>query len=368
MRSPTGEWKGSATHLESTLHQISPYIGKIKSSMAGSLISTLSSKAETIYDPFSGSGTVSLEAWAAGKNVLSNDLNPYAFLLTQAKLYPCLSIDRAFDEINRVAKETFFLIRKVDLRIVPPWVRAFFHPTTLREVIAWTQILRSHKSHFLLACLLGILHHQRPGFLSYPSSHAVPYLREKKFPRKTFPKLYEYRPVRERLERKVIRTLKRVPLLDQKLKRSCYRKDAGSFMPDKMVDAIITSPPYMGQLDYGRDNRLRLWFLGQKDWRKLDKAGTPNETEFLHLMRSCLRGWQSLLRPKGACILVLGDSHCRSYHTSLPNAVARIATEEVGGYSLEWKHSEAIPNNRRVRRGLAGNIKETVLVLSRKER
>src|SRR2546429_486321 len=33
------EWNGSAVGTETTLHQLSPYIGKIKSTMAASLIS-----------------------------------------------------------------------------------------------------------------------------------------------------------------------------------------------------------------------------------------------------------------------------------------------------------------------------------------
>jgi hypothetical protein len=28
-------------------------------------------------------------------------------------------------------------------------------------------------------------------------------------------------------------------------------------------DALITSPPYMNALDYGRDNCLRLWFIDE---------------------------------------------------------------------------------------------------------
>src|SRR5882672_12944202 len=73
------DWKGSALHKESTLHQLSPYIGKIKSSMARGLIAEFTRKNETIYDSYSGSGTIAFEAWAAGRNIIANDLSPYAF-------------------------------------------------------------------------------------------------------------------------------------------------------------------------------------------------------------------------------------------------------------------------------------------------
>jgi methylase of polypeptide subunit release factors len=357
------KWEGSALNEETTLHQIAPYIGKMKSSMARTLISTFTQKGEILYDPFCGSGTVPLEAWAAGRNIIANDLNPYAALLTKAKLNPCLTVEKGFADINRVAKQVPYLVQEIDLRRVPQWVRSFFHPETLRETIAWFQVLKSERLYFLLSCLLGILHHQRPGFLSYPSSHTVPYLRNANFPRSLYPELYDKRKVRERLERKVMRALKRAPNLDFSINRECYEHDAAKFVPERKVNAIITSPPYMRQLDYGRDNRLRLWFLGIKDWRLLDHIISPSKTDFLELFRNCLKLWRNILIPKGLCVLVLGDTYTQEYKMLLPDAASYIANKEVGGYSVICKHSEAIPDDRRVRRGCRGNLTETVLVL-----
>jgi adenine-specific DNA methylase len=98
-------WYGSALHKESTLHQLAPYIGKMKSTMAQTLIKEFSHDSEVIYDPFCGAGTVALEAWAAGRYVLATDLNPYAIILTRAKLFPIPSVDDAITEINQTAKE-----------------------------------------------------------------------------------------------------------------------------------------------------------------------------------------------------------------------------------------------------------------------
>lgn len=356
-------WGGSALREESTLHQLSPYLGKMKSSMANSLVTAFTSKGDTIYDPFCGSGTVALESWASGRNIIANDLSPYALALTRAKLYPIYSIDDANAEINDIAKQVSLNISKIDLRRVPKWVRSYFHPETLREIIAWSQVLKSRESYFLLSCLLGILHHQRPGFLSYPCSHTVPYKREKNFPKEDFPELYQYRPVRERLERKVARALKRIPHLDNNVIRTCNNYDAAKHIPKQKVNAIITSPPYMRQLDYARDNRLRLWFLGEQDWKSLDNAISPAETNFISLFKSCLSHWQKVLVPKGLGVLVLGDTQSRVYNLPLPDAIAHIATKEIGGYSVLWKYTETIPNERRVRRGCYGSLTETILVL-----
>lgn len=359
----TSDWAGSASQSESTFHQLAPYIGKLKSSIAGSLISQFTEIEDVIYDPFSGSGTVALEAWAAGRKIIANDLSPYAALLTRAKLFPYPSLEAALEDIKRLADELEADTPRYDLRSVPIWVRSFFHSETLREILAWTHLLRRRRRWFLLAALLGILHHQRPGFLSFPSSHTVPYLRLKAFPPLEFPELYEYRSLRDRLEAKVGRAFRRVPVLDFTLDRHCYSKSAHLLRLNGSVDAIVTSPPYMRQLDYARDNRLRLWFLGVSEPSSLDQKVSPRKGAFLKLMKSCFSKWRTDLKANGYCILVVGDGSSEVQDGNLPEIISRIATHEVGGYTHVSSHTESIPNERRVRRGLTGSTSETIVIL-----
>jgi hypothetical protein len=359
----TPNWAGSALKAESTFHQLSPYIGKLKSSIAGALISQFTDADDLIFDPFSGSGTIALEAWAAGRSVIANDLSPYAALLTRAKLFPYPSLQAALDDIELLSVEAAEECELIDLRGVPAWVRKFFHRETLREVLGWTYVFRKRRRWFLLASLLGILHHQRPGFLSFPSSHTVPYLRLKAFPPAEFPQLYEFRSSRDRLEAKIRRAFRRVPELDRALERRCYAQSAHLLSPKTMVDAIITSPPYMRQLDYARDNRLRLWFLGVDDPNTLDQVISPRKDAFLKLMRQCFIRWRAVLKPRKYCVLVVGDGCSEVQDANLPEIISRIATNEVGGYVHIYDHTEAIPNERRVRRGLTGSTSETIVVL-----
>jgi hypothetical protein len=358
-------WSKSVVYSESTLHQIAPFIGKLKSSIACDLVKQFSAKGQTVYDPFSGSTSIGLEAWTLGRNVITNDLSPYALLLAKAKLHPPATLGRALKRLQAAAEEAETHLAGVVIEEVPPWVSEFFHPDTLREIIAWVRALKNQKDDFLLAALLGILHHQRPGFLSYPSSHTVPYLRQNLFPRQGFPELYAYRSVLDRLERKVRRTFRRVPVLDRSLTRCCFQMEASTFAPPHPVDVIITSPPYMQQLDYGRDNRLRLWFLGVEDWQTLDNQVSPSEDVFLQVMGKCFETWKYMLNKRQHCILVLGDTLSRRFRRRIPLVVAEIAARQVGGYELVSHTTSAIPTIRRVRRDYCGNRSETVLVLRR---
>ena len=355
----SAKWTGSVCNTEWTFHQLSPYIGKSKSSMAAALVREFTLPGHTVYEPFSGCGSIAFESWVAGCNVIANDLSPYASLLSRAKLFPYRSLELALDDLHRsgaaIKKET-----KPDLRSVPKWVREFFHPDTLREILTWTAVLRRRRYWFLLACLMGILHHQRPGFLSFPSSHSVPYLRMRKFPREQFPEMYKYRSLVDRLEKKVARAFRRVPELDYDVRRSCYSRDAARCSP-RPVDVILTSPPYMRQLDYGRDNRLRLWFLGCRDSGALDESVSPTESDFLDLMRACFRRWKDALRSEGTCVLVMGDACSRENCSALPDAVKQLARDS--GFIFSDQRTDVIPSDRRVRRGITGSLSETILVL-----
>lgn len=357
----------STVGTEWSFHQLSPYIGKIKSSIARFLIENFTQRRAFICDPFCGAGTIPLEAWSLNRKIIANDLNKYAHILTLAKLFPPASLEIVLSDIEKYDKIVQRNKQKVDLRKVPKWVREFFHKETLRETIAWFQILQKNDSNFLLACILGILHHQRPGFLSFPSSHTVPYLRKKSFPPNKHPQLYQYRSVKDRLIKKAHRAFKRTPKLNEGIERICYSEDARNLnFKGQQIDAIISSPPYMRKLDYARDNRLRLWFLGINDSKKVDELISPRETDFIAMMRECLINWKGVLKKNGKCILFLGDNYSKKYKMNLPEVIENVATKEIGGYVLLFKHISIIPENRRVRRNYKGNKSETILVLRKK--
>lgn len=361
----TERWEGPAFGKECSLHQLAPYIGKMKSTMANYIISKVTNPNDIIYDPFGGCGTVALEGWILKRQVIANDLSPYASTLLKGKMDPILDEVIAYKLIDRLSKQIENQNIDVDLAQIPDWVKNFFHFKTLQEIVLWKNILIKKRQWFLLSCLLGILHHQRPGFLSFPSSHTVPYLRNKKYPKKEYPELYQYRALRPRLESKVSRALKRLPNLDVKMNRLCYKKKAEDLIPDLKPDAIITSPPYMKRLDYARDNRLRLWLLGIDDYKALDDRISPAEDEFLKTIKKCFVTWHQVLKSNGYCVLVLDDSYSRKYGMPLTDALIQIATVEVGGYKYINSVKNPIPGNRRVRRHHKGSKSEIIIILKR---
>jgi hypothetical protein len=360
-------WHGSFNGRESTLQQLSPYVGKMKSGMARVLIALYSRPGDTVLDPFAGSGVVPLEAALSGRCAWANDLSPYAYILTRGKMEAPenerVAIQRVKSLLDIVKRES----PSVDVNIAPEWVREFFHPDTLREVLSAFQILRKREDYFLTACLLGILHHVRPGFLSYPASHLVPYLRKTKYPPEKFPKMYAYRDLSSRLLEKVKRAYRRHMLPPNWNERRYEVWQTNSMnlpMSDGTVDAIISSPPYFGALDYARDNRLRLWFLGCEDWKELDASLTANNKVYLPQMSISLKEMFRVLKPRSHCILVLGDVEGDDKTRLTAEILADLAVKVTQGqFDVETILDDRIPDERRSRRRTGTTKFERILVM-----
>lgn len=345
------------------LHTVAPYIGKMRPEIAGWAIETVSKPGDLVYDPFCGSGTVLLEAWLKGRDAVGTDLNPYACLISRAKLNPYIphDVENVHERLERYASLVEKMMPSMKLDDIPLWVKEFYNPETLIDLLAWVKVLKLSKDDFALACLLSLAHHQRPGFLSYPSSHTVPYLRTKKFPPSEFPELYEYRPVLPRLVKKILRVYNSLPVLDFSLNRSVFQQNASTIETKRKVDAIITSPPYMGQLDYARDNRLRLYLMGVENWSDLNKEISPSATRFVEQFSSCLNSWRKNLRHGGKLAIFVGTT-TNSTKKRLDDIVTDLINNEWPDYELTDTISSEIPESRRARKNCKGSVAESLLI------
>jgi len=355
----------STTSSDCTFHQLAPYIGRIKTTIARYLIDRYTAPGDLVMDPFCGSGVIPLEAAISGRRVIASDINPYGVLLTRAKLLGPSQQEDAIERLHSSWRSALRRRSKQDLRQVPQWVRCFFHTETLRHTLALRDELISREDWFLLACLLGILHHQRPGFLSYPSSHLVPYLRDRLFPKDQFPEMYEERDVLSRMEAKIRRAFRRPPACRAHSRVALC--DSRKVRVPKEVKAIIASPPYMNELDYVRDNRLRLWFLERRlpDERDIPKSNP--EGLFRDLMTSTLTRLATAIVPDGAIILIVGDASRGGRAIDTAQVVISVFKNApvLHEFALARVINDLIPDVRRSRRDLSGTKSETILVFER---
>lgn len=358
------EWRKTSLHRDSRLHQLAPYIGKLKPVIAQQLLQQFTSPNDVVLDCFSGSGTIPLEASLLGRRVLAFDTNPYAVTLTRAKLEAPSSLEEASQQLMQRLTAAQARRRYADWE-TPEWVRKFFHPETLQDALRFADECLEKDDQFLLACLLSILHHQRPGFLSYPSSHLVPYLRDRKFPRNEYPEMYEERKLAPRLAAKLHRTYKDNRIVSRACILQVGQVSVADLHLDYEVDAIVTSPPYMNALDYVRDNRLRMWFL---DRRTADYSPEPTERKNQSdaITAAFARNALRYLRTGGHCVLIVGETVFRKRVTSHPaeRIFAKLALE-YPTLRIEQVIQDEIPDVRRSRRTGSATKRELILALKK---
>ncbi len=358
------DWRESTLHTGSRLHQLAPYIGKLKPVIARHLLERFTVPGDVVLDCFSGSGTIPLEALLLGRRVLAFDTNPYAVTLTRAKLEPPESLEAASDQLSKRLLSA--QVRpQYAMETVPEWVRKFFHPETLQNALRFADACLDADDHFLLACLLSILHHQRPGFLSYPSSHLVPYLRDRKFPRGEYSSMYEERALAPRLAAKLRRVYKDGGFINRGGVLQVGQVDIADLRLDRLVDAVVTSPPYMNALDYVRDNRLRMWFL---DRLTVDYSPEPTEKQKQSdaITAAFARNALRYVRKEGHCVLIVGETVSRKRITSHPaERIFAKLTAEHPTVRLEQVIHDEIPDVRRSRKSGSATKRELILVLKK---
>lgn len=245
------------------LHSLCSYQGKLKPGLAHWLVDTFTKPGQVVLDPLAGVGTIPLEASLTGRVGLAGDLSPLAATVTTAKLRPLSA--------EKVTRELALLKGRMESVTLTPedseaasfglnaTVADYYHPQTLDEVLRARRVFLNESNAkrpidpFVWASLLHILHGNRPYALSRTSHPITPFS-------PTGPTVYK--SLLGKLRERIARALA-TPLPQTFVPGQAYRSDFRLLRHSitQPVDAIITSPPFMG-IRFDRPNWLRLWFCG----------------------------------------------------------------------------------------------------------
>ncbi len=336
----------------------------------------LTEPGDAVYDPFSGRGTVPLEAVLAGRQAYASDANPLAEALSAAKVrIPARSRLRA--RITQLENE----FSPPTTNEIPEHIRMLYSGSTLLQLVYLKEELARERpvDAFLVATLLGLLHgnHSKSGAtrglsISMPNTFAMApgYVRN-------YINSHRLEPPEVDVFAMLRRRLDQLNLPDKSIEGGeAWSQDATAPPPDwlreQKAKLIFTSPPYLQVIKYGKYNWVRLWFLGEEpkavDERLTDTASLPRYRTF---MRETLTNLGSVVREDGYVCLVLGDVR-RSDDESIN--LARDVWDEVaapdGGWRLHGIVTDRLPSGRKVSRiwkDSPGRATKTdrILILSR---
>lgn len=335
-------------HWGNWLHSLSPYQGRMTPSLAHWLVKIFSKKGDVILDPFMGVGTIPLEADFLQRNAIGIDLNIYGYIITKGK-FERKPIDYYLNYLKDIRNVN---TSGIDISNVSDWIKAYFHPETLKEIVFLNDKLRDENEYFLLGCLMGILHGNRPGYLSVWTGCIIPMTprpvsHPKYQPDKDKP---EYRAVIPRLAAKIMRMYSTgFPL---KKNAKIMLGDARHLeIEENSIDVVICSPPYYNTLDYVGQNRVRLYFLGlnKEKQDELKQKLIQDNRSYLEDMIKVGQELKRVLKDNSLIVFVLGDVHRSSYSLNTAREVSVTYQEEIGFKELVVVNDE-IPLNKIVSR------------------
>ncbi len=222
-----------------------------------------------------------------------------AYHATRAKVDPP-ALKEIEDQI--VALQKFIEENKVSTKLdVEEEIVPYYHLETLMEILAAKRFLESGSGEnlsFLVACLLHILHGNRPYALSRRSHNIMPW------PPKG-PSVYKplVRSLREKVTRMTSQGLSLTFVRGRALQDSVFNLS----LANESVDCILTSPPFYNNRDFLRMNRIRLWFCG---WNyemqdKMKSVFVEHEKE-IGIYDGVLREFCRVLRSDSLCVMHLG--------------------------------------------------------------
>ena len=295
------------------LHSLCSYEGKMKPSLAHFLVDIFVPPGGSLLDPFAGVGTIPFEACLQGKIGFGLELSPAAYSIARAKLErpDPFKVDRVMDALNkhltRRPPDTTE-IESTKLINFNKTLDQYYHVDTLKEILSARQYFQNPRNatvehNFVLACLLHILHGNRPYALSRNSHSITPFA-------PTGPT--EYRSLMQKLREKVGRSLL-AEYSSVALDGQVFLQDATLWWPQQLddLDAVITSPPFFDSTRFYLGNWIRLWFSG---WEKEDFASKPlhflefRQKQTMRAYEEIFRQARERLKPGGVLVLHLGKS------------------------------------------------------------
>jgi site-specific DNA-methyltransferase (adenine-specific) len=339
------EWKAQQRLWGHSFHPMCSYLASFPAALTHTFIARYSRPGDVVLDPFSGRGTTALQACAEGRIGVGNDLNPFAHLLTAAKVEPAtpaaartrlaqLRLAWHADASRWLALAGAVVDDPATTRVptagsgagstagtetVPPEVIVAFHATTLAQLLFVRTTLRldERTDRFLAAAISGILHGKSASYLSalMPNtfSMAPRYVRD--FAARTAfisPERDVFDGLASKLDRLYRQPAPRVEgvaLLgdarDVAPRAASALRERGR--PDR-ARLVVTSPPYLRVVKYGYYNWLRTWFLGF-DARAIDATldDAHHRGPYLAFLRETLAGLRPVLADDAVVVLVIGD-------------------------------------------------------------
>jgi DNA modification methylase len=358
------------------VHRLHPYLGKYIPQLIEIFLRKYFKTGQTILDPFCGSGTTLVQANELGINSIGYDISSFNVLLTRAKIKK-YNIEKAkfeildiLNEVRQATQKTLndqLLLWDIDNYSINmslldnQYLREWFAPEALKELLIYRSFIESKDYEYkdLLKIILSraarssrLVRHFDLDFPKRPQT--TPYWCHKHF-RECKPTQEAYKFI-ERYSYDIIKRIKDYSSLRTDTNVDVFHADSQEIKFPK-VDGVITSPPYVGLIDYHDQHIYAYHLLGLKDNREKEIGSAKNGSSkkaiqnYQTALSKVFRNIANEMPSGGKMVIIAGDKY---------NLYDYIA--EMAGLKIEATLKRHV--NRRTGRR-SNNFYECVFILSK---
>jgi len=305
------------------VHRLHPYLGKFIPQLVEIFLRKYHPR--RVYDPFCGSGTTLVEASIIGIDSVGCDISPFNCLLSRVKTaqYDVSAVERdirgILREFNAVLRTRQSELPFGDHQLLTSdneYLRAWFHPVALSELLSFRGFIPHYEHQDLLKVILS-----RAARSSRLTTHF-----DLDFPKKPQTEPYEcYKHSRictptesaaKFINRYCYDTLVRI----REYRRLRTGASATVLEADSRdvklpgVDMVMTSPPYVGLIDYHEQHRYAYELLGLTREAEPDEIGPAKrgasqraQDEYVADIEAVFRHTMEHMPTNGVLVVVVGD-------------------------------------------------------------
>ncbi len=321
------------------VHRLHPYLGKYIPQLVEVFLRKFFTSGQTVLDPFVGSGTTSVQANELGINSIGYDVSAFNVLLARVKTakYNLAKVrNEVLDILKKVrlatqtdknqvtlfARDLPDVLKELSCETDNEYLREWFSPRALRELLAYRHFIENgeYENCDLLKVILS-----RSARSARLTTHF-----DLDFPKRPQKKSYwcykhsrTCSPTKEAfkfLHRYSLDTLKRIEEFDRLRTSASVKLYHGDSRRMKIppVDGVITSPPYVGLIDYHEQHAYSYHLLGLKKncHNEIGPAfkGRSDEARSQY-SRDITLVFQRVLdaMPSGGCLIVVAHDRASLY-------------------------------------------------------
>ena len=282
-------------------HSLFPYRGKFHPQLIRALLNILKIESNHIVlDPMAGSSTVAVEANLLGIDSISVDLNPLCQLMGTVKTF---ALDLNIKTLESIITDPKTFLKKLNKSKAPN----FFKSNT------------DKKRHYYKIVLLAFL--DTMGFASRSNSSI-----DKLFPRVLDRYISTIKYFQDARKKIGLQIGKSKILQGNALKLP---------IKDNSVDAIITSPPYSFAIDYLKNDRPQLEYLGynlktlKDEMIGLQGYGIKNKLEiYFHKINKALSEMKRVLKKNAPIVMIIGTNDIQTKGIRLESKVIELGKKQ----------------------------------------